>query len=175
MHKINIYIYIFLCQLHDFFFHLSVLSSEINREKILTKWAFQKKKSCIPTVPNSVNSITVNFRYNMNFGLSSFQHFLERENGSGPSSSYKVGVTVFSFSQLLNCSLQTNDICFKNAPCRVWFSGFIRINIGRFMGWGGLRGQQRPLFSEVFLKNSQYNKKYLYSWQVSRSPLSEFS
>ena len=51
----------------------------------------------------------------------------------------------------------------------------LRINMGRFMGWGGLRGQQQPLFSEVFLKNSQYNKKYLYSWQVSRSPLSEFS
>ena len=132
----NKYIYIFLCQLHDFFFHLSVLSSEINREKILTKWAFQKKKSCIPTVPNSVNSITVNFRYNMNFGLSSFQHFLERENGSGPSSSYKVGVTVFSFLQLLNCSLQTNDVCFKNAPLRVRFSAYclivrLRINIHR--------------------------------------------
>ena len=43
------------------------------------------------------------------------------------------------------------------------------------MGCGGLREPLLPLFSEMFLKNSQENKKYLYSWQVSRSPLSEFS
>ena len=60
------------------FFSLVCFVVRDHREKILTKWAFQrfcKKKIIILVSQQSqtgVNSITVNFIYNMNFGFSSF-------------------------------------------------------------------------------------------------------
>ena len=125
----------FLCQLRDFFFHLTVLSSEINREKILTKWAFQrfckKKRQKVSahrlTVPNSVNSITVNFRYNMNFDLSSFQHFFGKRKRIWAEWLLQCGGHGLFFFTIVKLFLTINDVCFKNAPRRVWFSDYCLI------------------------------------------------
>ena len=49
---------------------------------------------------------------------------------------------------------------------------------GGFRGWPSSTGPRPPLFLWNFvllLKNSQKNKKYLYSWQVFRPSPSEFS
>ena len=79
------------------------------------------------TVPNSVNSITVNFRYNMNFDFIKFLAFSGKRKGIRAEWLLQSGGHGLFFLQLLNCSLQTNDVCFKNASRRVWFSDYCLI------------------------------------------------